>query len=248
VSLAEKYINGIHHELGYWATWGPATHLALGDCGPVEDGVFKREANIRDWGIEFDELPNPVTGGWSFISDKSAKITIQAKADNQSIPQVPQGRAGLSIAFEDDEAIVFAAHGGNETEIDNIHRLKLQLLERGRGEGKDAFPRGFAVVTRLVTAASTTVLVTEAAGGQFVVSGAADFKAGLVDLANATVGVSVAHAHKVRTELDASAGATPLFRGVRLKRRWWFWLETSSLEARLDDGDLPFDEDPLSEE
>jgi hypothetical protein len=248
--LAHDYVRGIKNELEYWGTWAPSTHLALGDCGPVVNGIFQRETNIRDeWGIEFEELPNPVTGGWSFNSDKSASITFQLAGGNKNIPQVPAGKAGLSIAFKAEEAIVMAARGGNEGTIANLRKLKKDLIDHGARKGEDAFPRDFCVITTLVTADATTVLVSHAKGGQYVVSAEADLKAGLVDLANVSLGISAAHARNVRTELDAQGGTTPLFKALRLKRRWWKWLEAVPLSlGEVPDDEMPFDGDPFGDD
>src|SRR4051812_42127538 len=246
MSLAEQYVDGVREELKYWATWGPGTHLSLGDCGPVVDGVFRREANVRDWDIDFDDTASPSNEDWSFNSDKNAEVTFQAQAENQKIPEIPQGTAGISIKFKNDQAAVLAIKGSNQGSIDNVHRLKQQVLAKGKEDGPDAFPENFAVITDLVTADATTVLVEHASGGEYVASAKADLKAGLVDLANASLGLSVAHSKNVKTELEATANATPLFRGFRLKRSWWIWLQTKPLEAVRGEAEeeLPFDDDP----
>jgi hypothetical protein len=209
MSLAELYTRGVEEELKYRATWAPSVHLSLGDCGPVNDGIFAREANVRDWGITFEEEASPVMEQWSFNSDKDAAITFQTKGESK-IPEVPPGKAGISIAFKADEAIVLAAQGGTQTAITNIYRLKQQVLAKGVEEGKDAFPEDFAVVTNLVTAASTTVLICEDSGGEYVASAEADFESGLVDLASVSLKLSVERSSKVKTQLSATAGATPL--------------------------------------
>lgn len=251
MSLAHDYVRGIRDELEYWGTWSPQTHLALGDCGPVVNGIFQRQANIRDqFGIDFEELPSPVTGGWSFNSDRSASIDYQLAGGNQNIPEIPPSKAGLSITFNSDEAIVMAARGGKEGTIANIHQLKKDLIDRGARKGEQAFPRDFAVITTLITADATTVLVSHSKGGKYVVSAEADLKAGLVDLANASLNLSTAHTHNVRTELDAQEGTTPLFKALRLKRRWWKWLAAVPLTGvdEVPDEELPFDDDPFGED
>ena len=46
MSIWKDYITEVYNNLRYWAVWAPATHLELGDCGPVRDMIFRRERNV----------------------------------------------------------------------------------------------------------------------------------------------------------------------------------------------------------
>jgi hypothetical protein len=240
--IVDRYLEEIRNQLQpYWATWSPSTHLALGDCGTIEDGVFTREANVRHFDVEFSENPNPVIGGWVHKSSGAMTVTIQAKVDAQKIEGVPQGKAGIEIRFSREHAVVFLAPSGNETTIDNIHLLKQQLVEKAlEGSLQERFPDDFAVVTHVVTADAATVLISEDRDGKFVATAEADFKAGLESLADASIDFSVASEHKVRTALNAEKAATPLFRGFRLKRNGWGELVAGTLESPAPEDRLPF--------
>lgn len=233
--IVERYLQEVHEELEpYQATWSPATHLALGDCGTVEDGLFTREANVRDFGVDFDEAASPATGRWVHKSSGAVEVTIQASGDAAKIPQIPAGKAGILLEFSREYAVVFVVPAGRETTIDNVHRLKQQLLQKAvEGPLAERFPQDFAVVTHVVTADVATVLISEERGGTYAASAEADFKAGLESLADASVEFSVASEHKVRTELKAETGATPLFRGFRLKRNGWGELTTGEVGKGL---------------
>ncbi len=240
--IVERYVEEIAEQLKpYQATWAPATHLTLGDCGRIADGVFIREANVRHFGVDFDENPNPTTGRWVHKSSGSMTVTIQATGDAQKIPGVPQGKAGIEVSFSRKHAVVFLAPSGNETAIDNVVALKRELLAKAlEGPLRERFPQDFAVVTHVVTADVATVLISEERDGKYVVTAEADFQAGLESLADASAEFTVATEHKVRTELRAETRATPLFRGFRLRRNGWGELVADAARLPDDEKELPF--------
>lgn len=246
MSLAEQYVQGVHRELKYWATWHPAMQLRVGDWGLIEDGILDRQGNVlQDWGIEYREDTTDVTGNWTFKTDLHAEIKVEAKGEVKTIPNVPKGKAGLQIKFKDDEAVVLVARGGKQHRIPDVHRLKRQLVAKARELGRDEFPRNIAIVTEVIVADITTVIVSNASDAEYAVSADADFGAGLLDLANAEIGVQFAHSRNAQAELDASKGATPLFRGFRVKRDFWDHISAQPLEALQEqpEDELPFSDD-----
>lgn len=220
--------------------------LGVGDWGLIEDGILDRQGNVRqDWDVEYREDATDVEGSWTFKSDRHAEIKVKAKGATKTIPNVPEWKAGLQIKFKDDQAVVLVTRGGKAHRIPDVHRLKRQLVATARELGPDEFPRRIAVVTEVVVADVTTVIVGNASGAEYAVSADADFGAGLLDLANAEIGVQLAHSRNAQAELDASKGATPLFRGFRVKRGIFDWIRARPLEAleAEPEEELPFDDD-----
>ena len=218
-SAAEQYVREIHAQLRYWATWAPSVHLELGDCGPSnDDWEFKPEANIRNFGVDFEPAPaNPTTMPWKHVSDDSVSWDIQAKGKNSSIPNVPAGEAGISMKFSREKAIVFVALGGNVGRVANINQLKKDFAEAAG----DRSIEHYWVVTELVTVDSASVLISTSSHGEFAATASANFTAGIVDLANASIGVSETHSKNVTTLLEPTNKATPLFNAIKLKQNIW---------------------------
>ncbi len=219
-SVAEQYVREIHDDLSYWPVWAPGVHLELGSCGPVgDDWEFKPEANIRDFGIEFEPAPpNPTTMPWRHVSDEAVAWDIQLKGENSTIPNVPAGKAGISLKFSREKGIVFVALGGQIDRVANINQLKKDFATAA---GADRSLERYWVVTELVTVDSASVLISQSKNGEFAATAEADFKAGIVDLANASIGVSETHSQSVSTLLEPANQATPLFNAIKLKQNFW---------------------------
>ncbi len=243
MSVAERYTKEIHEGLKYWAAWSPGVLLQLGDCGPVWDFVFHRERNIRDYGVDFSELPGRATEEWNYTSSKAVSWDVQAQADTQNIiPQVPQGQAGIRVSFTRENALVFVAPGGVQSSVADITKLKQDLIDKALDYGSpDLYPRDFAVITDLVKVQSATALISEGAAAEFVASATADLTAGLVSLGDVKLGIARKSAKSVNALLVARENVTPLFRGFKLKRGWWDSLKAVDLETvRDDESALPF--------
>jgi hypothetical protein len=202
--------------------------------------VFNRERNVRDFGINFEEAASPASGNWSHSSEGSIDWSTQAKADAQSIPNIPQGTAGLQVKFNRAHAVVLQIPSGTESTITDIYKLKQQLIASAlNNNSADQYPEDFAVVTSVVTADAATVLISEQAGAELTVSASADFKAGLASIADASLEITVKNSRQVKTELVAAKLATPLIQGIKLKRNWWGELRADALDSRVVD-ELPF--------
>ena len=235
-SLAERYIREMHNSLDYWAAWAPGVEIKLGDCGRLDDDwAFLPERNIKAFGIDFSVDESPSTTPWSHTSDHAMTFTFQVQGGEKIIPQIPQGTAGIQIDFHRENAVVFAAVEGRHSRIADIYELKRQVLDLAR---KGQFPNDFVVVTEVVKAESATVLLSVDKEGKYVASASADFKAGIVDVGNASLNISTQVADKVKTEIVAKNHVTPLFRAVKLHKGFLDY-KVSPLEAAAEE-DLPF--------
>ncbi|MGH3788626.1 MAG: hypothetical protein ACRDRG_19235 [Pseudonocardiaceae bacterium] len=236
--LAKRYIRELYDSLRYWGTWAPGVEVDLGDCGPIDNWVFRPERNVRDFGIEFDPDPAPATSPWSHTSDGAVSVEFQGTAETQRIPNVPRGAAGIRLKFSRKNAIVFAAVDGRHSRVVDIFDLKRQIV--GKAQGGE-FPEYYVVVTEVVTARSATVLLSESDEGEFVASASADFRAGIVDLGNASLNVTQRSQRNVRTEILARTSVTPLFNAFKLDRDWFGRIRVDALDDRMTvEQDLPF--------
>lgn len=241
-SLAEQYTKEIFRERRYWATWEPNVHLALGTCGPVVKGIFRPEGQLKDYGIAFNEDRDPTVSDVDYSSRKGLQTTFQASAGANAIPNIPQGTAGMQIKFLREEATVVATKGCRENRIGDQNMLRRQLLQSATEPG--GIPEDWFIVTHIVECETASVIIAEGSGAVFEISGNADFAAGVVDLANASLGLAVQANRNIGYKLIAKESATPLFRGLRLKRTFWGNQKLETLGPGTSDEVI----DPLFEE
>ena len=219
-STVRSYTNEIHGQFSYWATWLPASRVRLGDIGPVRDRVFSPQTNLADLGVSFETTRRTEGLNLQYATQNGVQVTFQSAAASQTIPQIPQGKAGIEVAFAKTSGIVFVLKDGHERRIrdlDAIARKLVQLIQQG-----DVY-REYALVTHVVDAAAATVLISGSSEAKFVTSAEADFKAGLLDLANASAQLSRVSSKNMETEVVADQGATPLFKLAGFKKAGWFW-------------------------
>jgi hypothetical protein len=217
-ALAKQYTKEIYSQRGYWAAWEPNVHLSLGTCGPVIKGVFRPEGHLSDFLIDFSTEQDPTPSDTNYSSRKGLQITFQTKAGANAIPHIPKGTAGMQVKFSRRQAAVVAVKDGCEHRIASQHQLRLRLLESA---GKpDGIPQKWFVVTHLGECASASVVVAQGSKAEFAVSAQADLTAGIIDLANAQLGFTIQVENHIGYQMLAKQGATPLFRGLRLKQDW----------------------------
>lgn len=217
-SVVEQYTREMHDRLGYWATWAPGLPLDLGACGPVEDGVFKPESSLKDFGISFETDSDTTPTDWQHVSDGPVEIEIQVKGEAERIPNFPAGKAGMNLKFGRANAVVFASKGAPEHRIADVAALKRELVSQAQS---GHIAPDYGVVYRLVAADSTSVVISQSSDSEFTVSADADFRAGIVDLANGSLNLSVVRSRNLYTQFVAEEGATPLFQALRIKRGFW---------------------------
>jgi hypothetical protein len=238
-SSVRRYTDEIHSQFAYWAMWLPSSRVQLGDVGPVHDRVFSPQTSLTDLGVPFQTTRRAEILNLQYATQSGVQMTFQSAVGSQAIPQIPPGKAGIELAFGAAGGIVFVVKDGRERRIhdlDAISRKLLELIKQGD------VPREYALVTHVVDAAAATVLISSSSNAKFIASADADFKAGLLDLANAGVGFSRVSSKDMETELVADKGATPLFKLAGFKKGGWFWgspkVEQLGFESDDDPGEL----------
>jgi hypothetical protein len=219
-SPVRRYTDEIHAQFSYWATWLPASRIQLGDLGPVRDRIFSPQTSLADLGVSFETAQKSKTMNLQHATSNGVQITFQSAAASQSIPQIPQGKAGVEVLFSKISGIVFVVKDGHERRISNLDAIGQKLLELiQRGD----IDREYALVTHVVDAAAATVLISGSSEAKFITSADMDFEAGLLDLANASAHLSRVSSKNMETELIADRGGTPLFKLAGYKKGGWFW-------------------------
>lgn len=230
-----RYTEEVHGQFSYWATWLPTSRIRLGDLGLIQNRVFDPQTSLTALGVPFEVTDGSDSLNLQYATRNGVETTFQASASNQLIPQVPQGKAGVEVAFTTSNGLVFVVKDGRETRIadlDGINRELLKLIERGD------VAREYALVTHVVEATAVTVLISSSSDAKLVVSADVDLNAGLLDLASVGVGLSRVSSKDMQTELVAAQGATPLFKLAGYKKGGWFWGSSKVAPLGFDaDGD-----------
>src|ERR1051325_9375476 len=89
--------------------------LVLGDYGILNDTVFVRIGNVKDFGVDIGkprEFPEH-TSNLDFTSEGSVSIDFHAKADTAT----PPIKAGIDISFSSKHSVFFNAAGCVPTSI-----------------------------------------------------------------------------------------------------------------------------------
>ena len=241
-SPVRRYTDEIHGQFSYWATWLPTSRVRLGDLGPVQNRVFSPQANLEELGVSFETTRRTDVLNLQHATQNGVQITFQSAAANQTIPQIPQGKAGVEVAFAKTSGIVFVVRDGRERRIRNLDAIGQRLLELiQRGD----VAREYALVTHVIDAAAATVLISSSNEAKFVTSADMDLKAGLLDLANASMNFSRVSSKNMETELVADQGATPLFKLAGFKKSGWFWGSPKVAPLGFDTDDDPGELDQL---
>ena len=233
-SAVQVYTDEIHESLEYWATWLPNETIRLGDYGPVRDRVFHSEGSLSKLGIAFKVAPKGQPVDIQHISKGGVRYSIHGSTSATAGPTLPLGQAGFELAFTRANATVFVARGARTSRVEDIDQLNRMLLDLVR-EGE--FRGDHAVVTNVVEVDSATVFVASQAGARIALSAGADIAAGLLDLANAALGLTVVSAEGLETEVVAAKKITPLFNLAGFKKGGIFRGSPSF-------GRLGFEEDP----
>jgi hypothetical protein len=216
MSVEEQYTSEVRRELGYLAAWLPTTPLSLGDYGYLDGATFRREGNISVFGVDYEPLGAGVSADIRYQSSKGVDLTFQGKADGQIIPDIPAGHAGVKIAFSKDSAVVLVTDDASEQPFSDVASVQTQILAL---EDPKALHEK-VVISSIVTAEGTSVLVSRSSTGELTVGAKADLS-GLGDLAKASVDLKVRREREMSTTILAQPGLTPLLRAFRV-RRWGF--------------------------
>jgi hypothetical protein len=230
-SIQRQYTDEIFEQFGYWGTWTPDVPVAIGDVGRFDDHILVPSGTLGDYGISFDVDLDTQKGDQKYQSKDGVDITVKAAADATQVPNVPEGKAALSVKFSREAACVFAFKGGLQNRMASQNEVLRLVI--GKAQSND-FPDDLAIVTHVYDCESLSVVVSQSRDAELTVTADADFKAGIIDLASASLGLSVASSRNLAAQTVASEGGTPLFRVVRLKRNLWQDVGLRSAAAESD--------------
>jgi hypothetical protein len=192
-SPVKLYQEQMHNNVGFFATWLPASILELGDFGVPH-------ADIREG--------TPENMSYSASAQRALAASLGASAT------VPVAKAELSIRFSQQGGYVFEAAGIRHVEIADRMNLAKNLLDAYK-QGR--WQKEWLIVDAVYRAASATVIVSEDSSSEIVLRASGDVPLGPLPLADPKLGLSVSTSSGKVVHIVAQSDLTPLYSCLRVR-------------------------------
>jgi hypothetical protein len=217
MSINEFYTRDLKDNLNYTATWLPNFKLSLGDVGVLSKYEFTYRTNLKKLGIPFEEGTVGSPGTYGHMSSGSVtwdiKLTGKAPLPGSALTAAD---AGIGFQFGNKHAVVFLATNCKVHRISDQETLKQTIFDKYKDKEWD---RNYVVVTELVTAGNTTIIISNGSNGRYELRA----KAGLVpafESINVGGNFSLVHESQIGFHFLAKSGLTPLFRCMGVRAGW----------------------------
>lgn len=210
----ERYTRELKENLNYTATWLPNLKLALGDVGLLSKHEFIYRTNLDKLKIPFEASKRGAKASYSHTSSNAVTRDIKLAGQAPLLGStLADADAGITFSFGGQQGIVFLASECTIRVIADQEPLKQAILDAFRS---GRWERDYVVVTELVEAGATTIIVAQGTSGRYELKA----KAGLVptfDGMNVQGNFALVHDAEIGFHCLAERGMTPLFRclGVR---------------------------------
>jgi hypothetical protein len=215
---ADVYTREIRESLRYSATWPPLKEVRLGDVGLLHRHEYTLVTTAEKLGISFETRTSRAQGMFEHLTADRVRIKPHAKAQAPAAiaPAVDVG-AAVDVVFATAGAVLFRTSDDcTVTEIEDRVAVGKNVLElRGRGE----WEHDWVVVTEVVHADRTTVLIASGDDASATIAAKAKIGVGPAALVDAGAGLEVVDYENVTTRILARTGLTPLFNAFAVRKR-----------------------------
>jgi hypothetical protein len=212
-SPVKLYHQEMHKNLGYFATWLPASIVELGDIGLLQDGRFRRVGSLREFGIALSEVREGTSEDMSYSDSAKRADGVVASA---GVPKA-LGEGELSISFSRQGGFIFEAIGMRNIEIADRLAMAdsiLHVYEQGR------WKPDWMVVEAMYRARSATIIVSEESASEVVLKAKAKVPDGVLPLADPSLGLTVSSSTGKVVHVLAGDDLCPLYSCVKVSDRW----------------------------
>jgi hypothetical protein len=209
-SPVKLYQQEMHRNVGFFATWLPASILELGDFGVLEAGRFRKIGSLKEIGITDVEVREGTPENMSY----SASAERKAGASTEASAAVPVAKAELSIRFTRQGGYVFEAAGMRNVEIANRMALANRILAVYE---QDRWRKEWLVVDSIYRAASATIIVSEDGSSEIVLKASGNIPLGSLPLADPQLGLSVSSSSGKVVHVVAQSGLSPLYSCLKVR-------------------------------
>jgi hypothetical protein len=207
-TISEQYMNELHKQFQFFATWTPDTPLNIGDIGQLKNNQFTYLSSLENEKIPFSVRKDPSKSGLNYTSSSNIKITTKLTGD-AGIPslKLSVADAGMTVEFGSQKGIVFQADGVEHQMINDVNKLDQAIKKKY--SAKD-WAEDWVVISDLMVADSGTVLISR--GKNAAISLKAKANVPNLSLANINANFDVAYQAGMNTNIVCKSGLTPLFK------------------------------------
>lgn len=214
---SRKYTRELYRQFRYYANWLPGTPLSLGDVGVLKAKEFVRKTNLKHLNLDFEIIKDSTPSQISHQSKGGVSVSAKIAGTAPVLGSVlSEAEAGISVSFSNENSILFKANGTyNHIIKDQVKLGKdiLKLYEEGNWD------KDYLVITELVEADSSTILISNSSGSSIELSANANVSLGQLDIANADIGLQPKISKDLYTEIITNKGLTPLFKSSKVQTR-----------------------------
>jgi hypothetical protein len=209
-SPVKLYHQEMHKNVGYFATWLPASIIELGDIGVLEAGRFRRVGSLQELNMRHSRVREGTPENMSYSA--AAKRSESASAGASTV--VPVAKGELAIQFTSQGGFVFDAAGMRNIEIADRLALAEDILkayEAGRWQ------KEWLVVEAIYRADSATIIVSEDSTSEIVLKATANVPLGSLPLADPKLGLSISSSNGKLVHVVAADNLHPLYSCLKVR-------------------------------
>jgi len=203
----------------FYANWPIGEPVKLGDYGIMSGRIFICEGNIEDdYNIKFKHRTDTTKDRYYFKSNHSAKVEFFPKGSFYIQPNMPNIKASMKIEFGRGVSVFFNASGIKNHSIADFAKVEENIFSKFK---QDKWSEKKVVVNRLVQADSTTIIISGKSGASICLD--AESKAITnINLADASIRLSVRVENGVAFEIISEDGLFPMIgiAGIKPKHIW----------------------------
>jgi uncharacterized beta-barrel protein YwiB (DUF1934 family) len=181
MGLAKQFNDVIQKQLNVFAAWLPVSNtFQLGDYGVLDDGVFAKMGNIKEFGIDNIIREQGKEAKLDFTSDSTRVVNFAAGAQVNVIPEGAVD-AKVTFHFEKAQSMLVKSPAVNVQQMQNVNEIGQKLMNNSKWDSK------FKIVYQVYSAQDAAILSTITAGTEISFTG--DAKAlQKLNVGNASVG------------------------------------------------------------
>jgi hypothetical protein len=218
-AIVDVYTNAVYNNLRpLRANWDPAQPVALGDFGLLSGEVFQRLGNLSALNVDIGKsIDDDLNQQKIFSSARDMSVSFTGAATVAGNPAATV-KASVNISFGSSDSAFFNAADCSYSMIADKAALGTTIMALSDA-GK--WTREWVVVTDLVKAKATTIVISSAAHASIVLE--ATGNSPQVDLADANIGLTVKNATNVGYQIIAQHGLTPLIGLSKVQSSFLWW-------------------------
>ena len=214
--VREQYTDELYENFGYFATWEPGTTRELGEVGELRNNEFIRVTNLKNLKIDFKIIKDEVKHELNYSSKGSVKLTQKLNGKTTPVASVlAEADAGFVLEFGKEKSVFLKAIGVVTEQIDDQASMSQEILKR-YNEGK--WEKQWVVINELKRAESATIVISNSANSKIEISAKAALGKEELNIADATLDLSIVASQGINTEIIAKTEVTPLFRLKGIKK------------------------------